>query len=54
MSTHFAHLDPALFSHPMEYDPDRWLRAEAAGDKNEIEKHLNPFGKGSRNCIGIQ
>ena len=54
MSTHFTHLDPNLFPNAMTYDPHRWLEAEKIGKRGDLEKYYYPFGKGSRNCIGIQ
>ncbi|KAL9130772.1 MAG: hypothetical protein Q9217_001120 [Psora testacea] len=54
MNTHFMHLNPELFPNPNKFDPERWLRAEAAGETKKLEKYFNPFGKGSRNCIGLK
>lgn len=44
------HQDPAAFSDPQEFKPERWL------DKNneqEQRKAFVPFSIGSRRCIGI-
>lgn len=47
-----AALDPAKFTNPRKFDPDRWL--EPAVDTTELEKFVLPFGRGSRTCIGMQ
>ena len=49
MNTHFIHLNPELFP-----DPYRWLRAEKTGETAQLEKHFHPFGKGTRNCLGLK
>ena len=44
------HEDPALFSLPQQFIPERWL-----GDKaTELEKWFVPFSKGPRQCIGMK
>jgi cytochrome P450 len=52
MDHHFTHLDPDIFPNPKKFDPDRWLRARENGQP--LEKYLNPFGKGSRMCVGLK
>lgn len=54
MNTHFTHLSSEIFPEATKYDPYRWLNAEKEGRKGELEKYFNPFGKGSRNCVGLQ
>ncbi|KAL9065064.1 MAG: hypothetical protein Q9161_008483 [Pseudevernia consocians] len=51
MTTHFIHLDPALFPSLLEYQPQRWLQT---GEKLPIEKFFLPFSKGSRGCVGMK
>ena len=51
MTSHFIHLDPALFTNPKKFDPHRWLRE---GERQRLEKYVVPFSKGSRACIGLQ
>ncbi|KAJ5431628.1 hypothetical protein N7445_008126 [Penicillium cf. griseofulvum] len=51
MDHHFTHLDPTLFTNPRKFDPGRWLRA--ADEGGPLGRHLIPFGRGSRMCIGI-
>ena len=54
MNTHFTHLSDDIFPEATKYDPYRWLNAEKEGTKAELEKYFNPFGKGSRNCVGLK
>ena len=54
MNTHFTHLSSDIYPDAMKFNPYRWLNAEKEGTKAELEKYFNPFGKGSRNCIGFQ
>ena len=54
MNTHFTHLSSEVFPDATKYDPYRWLKAEKEGTKAELEKFFNPFGKGSRNCVGLK
>ena len=54
MNTHFTHLSSKLFPEATKFDPYRWLKAEKEGTKAELEKYFNPFGRGSRNCVGIE
>lgn len=54
MNTHFTNLSSDIYPDATKYDPYRWLNAEKEGTKAELEKYFNPFGKGSRNCIGLK
>jgi cytochrome P450 len=51
MSQPLIHYNPDIFPRPLEFDPDRWLRAE---DSKKLDRFLVPFSKGSRGCIGSQ
>ena len=42
-------LDPRVFQDPMSFIPERWL-----GDTSSIDQYFVPFGKGSRNCQGLE
>jgi len=46
------HDNPAIFPSPRSFLPERWLVAPE--ERKRLEKYLQPFGRGSRSCIGIQ
>lgn len=43
------HTDPAIFKAPEKFDPNRWL--DQANHK-QLSKFLQPWGRGSRFCVG--
>jgi cytochrome P450 len=45
------HFDPDIFTDPYTFSPDRWLQAEASGQR--LDHHLVAWSKGSRSCLGI-
>lgn len=45
------HMDPDVFPEPEKFNPDRWLAKDLDPRMN---RNLNPFLAGSRNCIGMQ
>lgn len=44
--------DPALFADPYTFSPERWLPLSTNGAK--LMKHFMPFGRGTRNCVGME
>jgi cytochrome P450 len=44
------HENEEVFKNALEFRPDRWL----VGCPKELDRHLVPFGIGSRRCLGIQ
>ncbi|PIG82152.1 benzoate 4-monooxygenase cytochrome P450 [Aspergillus arachidicola] len=51
MLQYFLHTDPALFSDPEKFYPERWM---LAAERNEsLSRFLVTFGKGTRSCIGM-
>ena len=54
MTPHFTHRSSEIYPEATKFDPYRWLRAEKEGTKANLEKYLNPFGKGSRSCVGLK
>ncbi|MCJ1247516.1 hypothetical protein MMC30_004730 [Trapelia coarctata] len=48
-SMYYVHTDPNIFPFPHEFHPERFIGEKAALAK----EHLQPFGKGTRNCLGI-
>jgi cytochrome P450 len=51
MSSWLMHLNPDIFPDPYTFDPTRWLEVKQA---QYLEKYLVAFGKGSRQCVGLQ
>ncbi|KAJ6004592.1 hypothetical protein N7540_012961 [Penicillium herquei] len=49
-SNHLMLRNPKIFPDPDAFDPDRWIRAAAKGER--LEKYLVNFSKGSRSCLG--
>ncbi|KAF6817883.1 cytochrome p450 [Colletotrichum plurivorum] len=48
---YFVLMDPSIFPEPHIFRPDRWLEAEKQGKR--LDRYLVSFGKGSRNCLGM-
>lgn len=49
--TYVMNHNPEYFSHPEEFDPDRFL----PGNREKIHPYANvPFGSGPRGCLGIR
>ncbi|RDB30539.1 hypothetical protein Hypma_007214 [Hypsizygus marmoreus] len=48
----FMHNDPNVFSDPMRFNPDRWLKSED-GNIRELESQFVPFSRGPRMCLGF-
>ncbi|KAL4746350.1 hypothetical protein BDW72DRAFT_207408 [Aspergillus terricola var. indicus] len=51
MISHFVHMDPNIFDEPQTFNPERWILA--AEKKYNLSRFLVTFGKGNRNCIGM-
>ncbi|KAK7923443.1 cytochrome P450 [Apiospora marii] len=53
MSSYLTHHDEDIFPDSYEFLPERWIMPK--GERNTaLEKHLVPFGKGSRICLGMK
>lgn len=50
MSVSQLHLDPHIFENPLEFNPGRWLGADAS----RLNHYYVPFSKGSRSCLGLK
>ena len=48
MSTYHILMNEEIFPNPKTFIPERWI------DHPELEKYFGPFGKGSRQCMGIK
>ena len=49
MDTLHMHNDPAMFPEPRRFDPCRWMGPE----KEQRQKQLFNFGRGTRQCVGM-
>lgn len=49
LSLYLIHHNPALFSDPKSFKPERWLGDEG----KEVEQYYVPFSRGTRSCIGM-
>ncbi|CAG7931468.1 unnamed protein product [Penicillium olsonii] len=50
-TNYFVLTDPEIFPDPHTFDPDRWLRAAARGQR--LDKYMVNFSKGTRICVGM-
>ncbi|RAL16880.1 cytochrome P450 [Aspergillus homomorphus CBS 101889] len=48
---YFILMDPNIFPDPHAFEPERWIRAAATG--NRLDRYLVNFSKGSRICVGL-
>ncbi|RLL95402.1 hypothetical protein CFD26_102729 [Aspergillus turcosus] len=48
---YFLLMDPEIFPDPHAFDPERWMRAAAKGQR--LDRYLVNFSKGSRVCLGL-
>jgi cytochrome P450 len=47
------HFNEMLYSKPNDFVPERWLENRQTLDGEWMEKNWIAFGKGPRNCLGI-
>jgi len=52
MTNAFLLLDPDWFPNPHKFDPERWIEDGNGGVRSS--KVFLPFGKGTRNCVGLK
>jgi cytochrome P450 len=45
-------MDPDIFPDPHAFDPERWMRAAAKGQR--LDRYMVNFSKGSRVCLGMK
>lgn len=50
MTTMDVLMDPGIFREPDIFNPERWVKHGGA----DLERYFVPFGKGSRQCLGIK
>ena len=53
MTSLHVHDNPDIFPEPVEFRPERWLKASDDEPRDRLEKYLFNFSKGSRACLGI-
>ena len=46
--------DEAIFPNSHKFIPERWLDDPKAPDGKPLSRYNVSFGKGSRNCVGMQ
>lgn len=51
-TNYFVLVDPSKFPDPQTFDPERWTRAAAKGER--LDRYLVNFSKGSRICLGMK
>lgn len=51
MSSWLMHRNPDIFTDPMKFDPERWLKS--VEEYRRLDHHLVPFGRGTRQCVGM-
>lgn len=47
LNGHAVHYDPAKFSDPSDFEPERWI------DEQIPRSYFRAFGRGSRACLGL-
>ncbi|KAF1844200.1 cytochrome P450 [Cucurbitaria berberidis CBS 394.84] len=52
-SAYMLHRNPEIFPDPENFDPERWLNLDAA-ERQRLRAHLNNFGRGTRQCVGMR
>ena len=52
-SAYLLHRDADIFPEPERFNPERWLNLEPA-DRQRLRAHLNNFGRGTRQCVGMR
>ncbi|KAK1987725.1 cytochrome P450 [Colletotrichum cereale] len=50
-SPYFVLMHPSVFPEPQTFRPERWIDAEEQNKR--LDRYLVSFGKGSRQCLGI-
>ncbi|KAL6163767.1 hypothetical protein ACJQWK_04541 [Exserohilum turcicum] len=50
-STFDVYLDSNIFRDPHKFLPERWLDE---GERKRLRKYVNNFGRGARNCVGME
>lgn len=53
MSILDLHYNPSIFTNPTTFEPSRWVDSDA--DKlQQMERAYAPFGRGARQCVGLE
>ena len=53
-SSVFVYYNPEVFPEPRAFRPERWLEGTLEGERilPSLKRHLVPFGRGGRSCLG--
>ena len=46
-SPYLLHMDPTIYPEPFAFRPERWI------ENSKLTRYLFAFGRGSRNCLGM-
>ncbi len=46
-SAYLLHMDPKIYPEPFVFRPERWI------ENPKLTRYLFAFGRGSRNCLGM-
>ena len=52
-SAYMLHRNATIFPDPEAFKPERWLGLESQ-DRLRLRSHLNKFGRGTRQCVGMR
>ncbi|KAI1405185.1 putative cytochrome P450 [Hypoxylon fuscum] len=50
-TTQDTHFDPAVFAQPREFLPERWASPD---ERRRLNRYLQPWGRGTRQCLGTE
>ena len=54
MTSIFMHDNPSIFPSPHTFTPERWLNEPTTPNGERLDRYLVPFGKGARQCVGME
>jgi hypothetical protein len=51
MTQNDTNFDPTIFPDPTAFEPERWTDPN---ERKRLSKYLQPFGRGTRICLGME